>query len=169
MHLMDSVSCPSRKRRLLVASIVLAWNCCVSAQTLPLPPRPTNASSATTLIDRLTPLDLASREQEIYAQIIGGNVPHFLRTLCPVQVTNVLAGNTNSATFYVTPDYLAVGSDEDYFLTPISPNLAQRIADALNCSLPTRKMVDAVYATAAVKLAPSPIPPSATMTTVPIF
>ena len=78
-------------------------------------------------------------------------------------------GKTNTATFYVTPDYLAIGSDEDYFLIPISPNTAQRIADALHCSLPTPKMVDEIYAAAEVKLAPSPIPPSAAMTTVPVF
>ena len=78
-------------------------------------------------------------------------------------------GTTNSATFYATPDYLAVGSDEDYFLIPISPNTAQRIADALGCSLPTPKMVDEIYAAAEVKLAPAPIPPTPAMTTVPVF
>jgi hypothetical protein len=78
-------------------------------------------------------------------------------------------GATNSATFYATPDYLAIGSDDDYFLIPISPNTGQRIADALHCCLPTPKMVDEIYAAAEVKLAPSPIPPSAAMTTVPVF
>ena len=76
---------------------------------------------------------------------------------------------TNIATFFVAPDYLAIGSDENYFLAPISPGTAQRIADKLNCVLPTRKMVDAIYAAAEVKLAPAPIPPSAAMTTVPVF
>src|SRR4029077_14782170 len=36
-------------------------------------------------------------------------------------------------------------------------------------SLPTRKMVDDIYTVASVKLTPSPIPPSAAMTTVPVF
>jgi len=112
---------------------------------------------------------LAEREQEIFAQVVSGNVPNFLRTLCPVEVTNIFEGVTNRATFYVTADYLAVGSDEDYFLAPISPNTAQRLADALGCSLPTRKMVNDIYAAAAVKLTPSPIAPSPAMTTVPVF
>ncbi len=84
-------------------------------------------------------------------------------------ITNVSGGQTNIATFFVAPDYLAVGDDEDYFLTQMTPMTAQQIADRLGCTLPTRKMVDAVYAAAEVKLAPLPIPPSAAMTTVPIF
>ncbi|MDR3377497.1 MAG: hypothetical protein P4M10_02340, partial [Verrucomicrobiae bacterium] len=79
------------------------------------------------------------------------------------------AGVTNTATFFVAPDYLAIGSDENYFFAPVSPGTAQRLADRLDCLLPTRKMVDAIYAAAGVKLAPAPIPPSAAMTTVAVF
>ncbi|MEI9865358.1 MAG: hypothetical protein WDN00_12565 [Limisphaerales bacterium] len=102
-------------------------------------------------------------------EITAGNVPDFLRQFQPVTVTNANAGRTNIATFFVAPDYLAVGDDGDYFLTQMTPMTAQRIADRLDCALPTRKMVDAIYAAAEVKLAPSPIPPSAVMTTVPVF
>ena len=118
---------------------------------------------------RVAGLDLPEREREVLAQISSGNVPDFLRQLSPVTASNVTGGKTNTATFYATPDYLAVGSDTDYFLMPISPNTAQRIADALRCSLPTPKMVNQIYTAAAVKLAPLPIPPSAAMTTVPVF
>ena len=139
------------------------------AQTLDLPPRPANALSGTEFARRVAPLDLPEREKEIFVQITSGNVPDFLRKLSPVPARSVADGKTNTATFYATPDYLAIGSDNDYFLIPISPNTAQRIADALRCSLPTPKMVDEIYSAAEVKLAPSPIPPSAAMTTVPVF
>jgi len=141
----------------------------LEAQTLDLPPRPADALTGTEFAKRIAPLDLAEREREIVAQITSGNVPNFLRKLCPVTATSVIESKTNSATFYTTPDYLAIGSDDDYFLMPISPNTAQRIADALHCSLPTPKMVDEIYAAAEVKLAPSPITPSPAMTTVPLF
>ena len=72
-------------------------------------------------------------------------------------------------TYYVTPDYLAVGSNEDYFLAPMTPLLAQRLADALHCTLPTRKMVNDIYTAAPLKLAPAPIAPSTEMITVPVF
>lgn len=52
---------------------------------------------------------------------------------------------------------------------PLSPGAAQTIADCLNCSLPTRKMVDDIYAAAEVKLEPEPIPPSSAMTTLAVF
>jgi hypothetical protein len=125
--------------------------------------------SGTEFARHITPLDLTGREKEIVAQVASGNVPTFLRKLCPVSAARVSEGATNTATFYATPDYLAIGSDDDYFLIPVSPNTGQRIADALHCSLPTPKMVDEIYAAADVKLAPSPIPPTAAMITVPVF
>jgi hypothetical protein len=150
-----------------VVAVLLSTS--LHAQTLDLPPRSADALTGTEFAKRINPLDLTEREKEIFAQITSGNVPDFLRKLSPVPATSLTDGRTNAATFYATPDYLAIGSDDDYFLTPISPNTAQRIADALHCSLPTPKMVNEIYAAAEVKLAPSPILPSAAMITVPVF
>ena len=137
---------------------------CVSlpAQTLDLPPRASNALSGAEFTARITPLDLAEREQEVVAQITAGNVPNFLRKLCPVPASSIGEGRTNTAILYVTPDYLAIGADDDYFLMPVSPNTGQLIADALHCCLPTPKMADEIYAAAAVKLVPSPYEESMT-------
>ncbi len=139
------------------------------SQTLKLPPRDSSAPDGKALAKIISALSLAEREHEIVSQVAAGNVPAFLRKFCPVTVTNSVGIRTNVATFFVAPDYLAVGSDDDYFLMPVSPGTAQRLADELGCVLPTRKMVDAIYAAAEVKLAPAPIPPSAAMTTVPVF
>jgi len=139
------------------------------AQTLALPPRATNAVSDKDLVQQIISQPLGDREKVVLRELISGNVPDFLRRLCPVTVTDVFEGKTNSATFFVTPDYLAVGSEPDFFRIPLTPMAAQCIADRLDCVLPTRKMVDAIYAAAEVKLAPSPIPPSAQMTDVTVF
>jgi hypothetical protein len=40
---------------------------------------------------------------------------------------------------------------------PVTPHLAQNIADILGCVLPTRKMVDDIYRSAHVKLEPQPL------------
>ena len=120
-------------------------------------------------IQRISSADLADRERQIYSEITTGNAPGFLRQFQPVTVRNVSGGLTNIATVFVAPDYLALGTDEDYFLTPMTPLTAQRIADRLGCTLPTRKMVDDIYVAAEVKLVPAPIPPSTNMTTVPVF
>lgn len=138
-------------------------------QVLDLPPRAPNAVSGSEFARRVAMLDLGERDREVYAQVMAGNVPDFLRRLCPVPARSVVEGRINSGTYYVTPDYLAVGSDDDYFLAPISPYTAQRIAEALHCTLPTPKMVNQIFFAAEVKLAPAPIPPSAAMTTVPVF
>jgi hypothetical protein len=100
---------------------------------------------------------------------MSGNVPDFMRNLAPITASASIGGTPYSVTYYVTPDYLAVGSEEKYFLTPMTPLLAQRLADALQCTLPTRKMVNDIYAAAPLKLAPVPIAPSAEMITAPVF
>jgi hypothetical protein len=161
---------PPKRRTLVACTLGAALLCtCLHAQILDLPPRSTNALNGTEFATRIAPLNLAEREEEIVAQVTSGNVPNFLRKLCPVRAASVVEGTTNTATFYATPDYLAIGSDDDYFLVPMSPNTGQRIADALHCSLPTPKMVDEIYAAAEVKLVPSPIPPTPAMTAVPVF
>ena len=139
------------------------------AQTLKLPPRDPNAPDGKAFAKNVSALGFGEREREIFTQATAGNVPEFLRKLCPVTVTNIAEGQTNVATFFTTPDYLAIGSDEDFLLMPMSPSTAQRIADQLGCVLPTRRMVDAIYSAAEVRFAPRPIPPSAAMTTFPVF
>jgi hypothetical protein len=131
------------------------------AAELPLPPRPADAVSGTALVERIASLDRPAREAAVIREVQRGNVPAFWRRFVEVKL--------GGATIAVAPDYLAVGSDDDYLYTPLTPASAQIIADQLACVLPTRKMVDAIYAAAPLKLAPSPIPPSAAMTTAPVF
>ncbi|MEY4916493.1 MAG: hypothetical protein RL616_406 [Verrucomicrobiota bacterium] len=153
----------------LLQIVLICFASSAFAQTLPLPTRAADALDGDAFVKKISALDLAPRDEIIAKEFLDGNTPGFLRKLCAVNVTSVAEGKTNFATFFVTPDYFAIGSDENYFLAPISPSTAQQIADKLECVLPTRKMVDAIYAAAEVKLVPSPIPPTAAMTTVPIF
>lgn len=114
-------------------------------------------------------LTLQERERSIYKQVRKGNIPPFYRKLIRVTDSSVVAGRLARIEYFVLPDYLAIGSDEDYFYCPMSPMLAQKIAHLFRCSLPTRKMVDQIFNAADVKLTPQPIPPSPAMTTVPVF
>jgi len=141
----------------------------VPGQVLPLPPREADAISGSTFAQTVAPLSREDREHSILVQVMRGNVPGFFRTLVPVSVKATIDGTTYTATYYVTPDYLAIGSDEDYFLCPITPLLAQRICDALSCTLPTRLMVNQIWTNATVKLPPAPIAPSPEMITMPVF
>src|SRR4051812_7464071 len=81
------------------------------AQILNLPPRATNALTGTEFAKAIAQLERPEREERIYGEITSGNVPDFLRKLTPVATQSVQDGRTNSVIYYVTPDYLAVGSD----------------------------------------------------------
>lgn len=143
------------------------------SQTLNLPPRPADAPTGSEFATIITPMPAPGsspeRENTIYAQIASGNVPDFLRTLVAVTTNKVINGINHTVTYHVTPDYMAVGTDTNYFLMPMTPLLGQRLADLLGCSLPTRKMVDNIWTKSAVKLAPAPITASPAMITVPVF
>jgi hypothetical protein len=142
---------------------------CQSADQLMLPPRPAAASTGSQFKDQILNLARDVREEAIYHEITSGNVPDFIRNLKPVTISGTVGSQPHTVTFYVTPEYMSVGSDADYFRLPMSAPLAQWVADAAQCSLPTKKMVNAIWAAATVKLTPSPIPPSAEMITVPVF
>src|SRR5690242_9289433 len=97
----------------LMIIVVLVASCRIAqhAPALSLPSRAANAPGGTAFAQRIESLNLTNREQEILSQIKAGNVPHFLQTLTPVTFTNKLAGKPVTVTCFVTPDYLAVGSD----------------------------------------------------------
>ena len=139
------------------------------SQTLNVPPRPADALSATALVEQIWSLEREDREAVLLEQFSSGNIPDFQRTLVPVTVTESIGGKTRTAVYYVTPEYLCFGSNEDYFLCPTTPTLAQQLADRWGANLPTRKMVNQIWSAAEVKLSPSPISPSPAMTTVPVF
>jgi hypothetical protein len=141
----------------------------LSAQTLDIPPRPSGATGGDAVAASVSNLSRDQREEQLFQQVASGNVPAFLRQLVPVAMTAMIGGRLRTAHLYVAPEYIAVGSDSDYFLMPMTPLLAQRIADATGCTMPTRKMVDAIYAGSSVKVPPIPIPPSGAMITVPVF
>jgi hypothetical protein len=118
-----------------------------------IPQRPAGANGGKDFMRRLANLNRQDREAAILKVITSGNIPEFLHGFKRVPIT---AGALNGE-IEVMPDYLAVGSDEDFVRIPMTPHTAQRIADAFGCTLPTRKMVDAIDAAAEVRLAPRPL------------
>lgn len=138
-------------------------------QTLNLPVRNSSLPNGDQFVNIITSLSLNDREDTIYSHVIKGNIPDFQRNLKPITVNKIINSTNYSLTYYVLCDYIAIGSDTNYFLCPMTPVLAQRICDYTNCIMPTRKMVNDIWTNASVKLSPSTIPPSAQMTTVPVF
>jgi hypothetical protein len=127
--------------------------------------RAADAPTGSEFAASIAPLDLAARERAIITEVKRGNVPAFWRKFVEVKV----ATSDGAVMFRVAPDYFAIGTDDDYFLIPMTPMTAQTIADELGCILPTRKMVDEIWRAAELKLTPAPIPPTPAMISVPVF
>ena len=141
----------------------------LSAQELTLPARPVDAPGGAEIVRAIRSMAPAEREARIYAEVARGNVPSWLRALKPVRLRGRGSDGLRTVVVLVTPDYLAVGSDDDYFRVPLTAATAQRIADLTGTSLPTPAIVDAVWRGADVRLGPDSISPGPAMTTVPVF
>lgn len=119
--------------------------------------RPASAPGGTEFIRKLYNIGGLERERRIRDELFKGNLPEFLTAFAAVSVGGVQddLGNTYDIEFYVTSDYLSIGSDEDYttqssngkdfIRIPMTPVTAQEVADHYGCLLPTAKMVDHIY------------------------
>ena len=150
-----------------------AYSCSpIGNDTIPilnLPERRKDAWSGTEFARQIESLSRIEREKAVVEAILSGNVPTFSKTLKPVEVTEVIDGKAYTLLLFVTADYMAIGSDDDYLYVPLTPLAAQYLASKLNCVLPTKKVIDTIYHQAGLKLTPQPIAPSDSMTTVPVF
>lgn len=125
------------------------------------------------------------------AEIRRGNIPESLRNLKPVRLgigksagvaptsptptaapdetPTAAAGDSPTAVVWVMPDYLAIGTDEDFLRMPLSLPAAVSVASALGFSLPTPKIVDAIYAQSSLRLDPRPMTPGPEMGSIGYF
>lgn len=137
---------------------------------LNLPVRSASAKTGSEFWQSVTSMDRFRREKAIQQEIFSGNVPDHLRDFKPIQLeAQDSSGQKLTGTAYVTPDYLAIGSNEDYVLVPMSPITAQAIADQTKTLLPTRKLVDTIYKQAEVRLTPQPQKPGSQMMSTPYY
>ncbi len=136
---------------------------------LDLPVRSATAITGSAFADKVSGFSLDDREKAIVAEILSGNVPSFSRKMRVVKINQTINDRPYELIYRTVCDYMAIGSDQDYLYIPMTPSTAQYLSDKLKCTLPTKKMVDMIYAAAGQKLRPQPIPPSPQMTTIPVF
>lgn len=123
-----------------------------------LPTRPADASTGSVVMARISAMPLAEREEVIEREILSGNIPDFQRAFRPIRAAVVDGrGVSHTVVLQAAPDYLSVGSNADFVRVPLTPMTAGRIAERLGCVLPTRRMVDAIYGQAELKLEPHPM------------
>jgi len=141
-----------------VVPLCLLLFSCQSAKKLNVPTRQSTLTG-NEFYHQAFAMKWAARDSFALKEILAGNVPDFLKKLIPVTVSmpNPANGKNITATYYVSPDYLSIGTDKDWARINITPYAAQQIADNFHCFLPTQKMVDDIYKAATVKLEPVPM------------
>jgi hypothetical protein len=130
----------------------------VSELATAIPTRSALAVTGSQFAERILQMDSGQREGAIRDEVLSGNIPDFLRKLVPVNLSSVLASGVSiRVTIFVTPDYLAIGSDDDYLRIPMNLYTAESIASRFGFILPTKKIVDAIYAQSSYHLSPQPM------------
>ena len=120
-----------------------------------IPSRSLDAPSGSQLYEQIRGLPLDVREEALLETFLSGNIPDWLRKEVRIDIeAKDKNGGLHQVTFWTLPDYLAFGSDNDFFRIPLSPLLAQQIADEYGASLPTPEIVDIIYQHSVCKLVP---------------
>ncbi len=123
-----------------------------------IPARPAGAMTGSQFMAAIGSMTFTDRENAIYNEFAKGNVPDFMRSLTKLQSTFQDANGINHTVIYeVMPDYLCIGSNDDFCRVPMGPVIAQKIANLFGAAMPTAKLVDDIYSKAGLKLAPIPL------------
>jgi hypothetical protein len=145
---------------LIAISFIFSVTACSSGRKfyLDIPPATSLRMTGSDFFKTVAAWKWKERDSLAVKEILSGNIPSFLKKFTPVssQITDS-TGKVHRAVFFVSPDYLSVGTDDDWARIPLTPMAAQKIADSFHCFLPTRKMVDLIYQQAVVKLEPVPM------------
>lgn len=89
-------------------------------------------------------------EDAIAEAVLEGNIPQELRSFrkivfrTPVVDSVEILRKPHKVEIWVLPDYISIGTSNDFVRMPMGPLAAQRIADSLHCILPTTFLVDRI-------------------------
>lgn len=89
-------------------------------------------------------------EDAIVEAVLEGNIPQELRSFrkivfrTPVVDSVEILRKPHKVEIWVLPDYISIGTSNDFVRMPMGPLAAQRIADSLHCILPTTFLVDRI-------------------------
>lgn len=117
-----------------------------------IPPRAQGAISGSEFFRQLGDKEGKAREEAAKEQLLAGNIPDFLRHFVEIK----LSASGHKGSVWVSPDVLAIGSDEDFIRIPLTPLTAQEVQDYFSTTFVTTKLSDDIHAQAAVKLEPIP-------------
>lgn len=142
---------------------ISSFNNSSSSEILNLPARKTNSISGSQFLKLTSQMNRFEREEAILNEVLSGNVPDFVRNMKTISFNySDKNGKNYNVKFNVLPDYLAIGSNNDFVRIPMSPITAQKIAYKTGTNLPTKKIVDIIYSKSE-KLTPEPMQAGSSM------
>ncbi|MBQ5678814.1 MAG: hypothetical protein IIV44_02695 [Rikenellaceae bacterium] len=112
--------------------------------------KPAATMTGDSFIRRADTTDFWTLEDRIVEAVTSGQVPDALRHFRKITFTTPVVDSVeilsrrHKVEIWVLPDYVAIGTNDDYVRMPMGPLAAQRIADALDCTLPTSYLVDRI-------------------------
>jgi hypothetical protein len=123
---------------------------------IPNPPKDSTLGSV--FINEVVTLNRKDREDAIAAELVKGNLPDFQRHFVKIEIKGKgNSGREHYIVFEMMEDYLSIGSNRDFVRMPMNPYTALQVADAFDCCLPTRKMVDLIFHDTPFRLDPQPL------------
>ncbi len=112
--------------------------------------KPAATMTGDSFIRRADTTSFWALEDLIVEAVTTGQVPDALRQFRKITFTTPVVDSVeilsrrHKVEMWVLPDYVAIGTNDDYVRMPMGPLAAQRIADALDCTLPTTYLVDRI-------------------------
>ncbi|HVZ96384.1 MAG TPA: hypothetical protein VG847_05880 [Chitinophagaceae bacterium] len=139
--------------------LLIIFCSCASVRKMQIPEHTQDTLTGSEFYKQAVSMMWKQRDSFALREILAGDMPDFLRKFVAVRtsVTDSATGRHIHAVYYVSPDYMSIGSNKDWARIPLTPMAAQQIADSFHCFLPTRKMVNDIYKAAKVKLEPVPM------------
>jgi hypothetical protein len=121
---------------------------------------PSEKLTATQFIESVKNLKHSVREDLATKLFLEGQIPDRFRLLKEISIVapvSIAIGKFETKTFkfFVSNDYLTLGTDADFLRFPLNPLNAQKVADEYNCTLPTEKLVTLIW-NAGKKINPRP-------------
>lgn len=112
--------------------------------------KPAATMTGDSFMRRADTTDFWTLEDRIVEAVTEGQVPDVMRHFRKIVFTTPVVDSVeilrrrHKVEMWVLPDYIAIGTNDDYVRMPMGPYAAQRIADSLDCTLPTPFLVDRI-------------------------
>lgn len=112
--------------------------------------KPTATMTGDSFMRRADTTDFWTLDDRIVEAVTEGQVPDVMRHFRKITFTTPVVDSVeilrrrHKIEIWVLPDYIAIGTNDNYVRMPMGPLAAQRIADSLDCTLPTTFLVDRI-------------------------